>query len=156
MPLKVTATDKGVEFVAVVTKGDIRRITAKLARFPKKLRDKMGRSAAREAAKVLQSKAKQIVAHDTGALEKSIKVRALPRKAKYKRGVGARVITGDKGFYTGATWYGGSVEFGNQYREPDSFLRHGMLLCQSQVVSTWHRVLSEKINATIKAEAAKP
>ena len=113
----------------------VKELDAKLASFEPKLRTKIMRSATREAAKYVAADARRLAPHDTGELEKSIKVRARPkresfidssgrkRSGSYKNSVG-HGITGGTPFAEGLPFYSKFIELGWKYLpDGDPFLR---------------------------------
>jgi len=68
------------------------------------------RKGIRAGAKIIAEEARRRVPVDTGALRKSIKVRAATRLRK-KTAVGVRVVAGE-GDYKGDTFYGSFIEYG--------------------------------------------
>ncbi len=101
---------------------DVRRVEKLFRGMEAKLVKKLQRKAIRQAAKVVAEEAKRIVPVDTGALKRSIKVRALKRSRKNRGRVGARVVTG-KGTFRGKTYYGGMVEYGTSRMMARPFMR---------------------------------
>ena len=88
-----------------------REVAAKFKTLPKRVQGKVLRQSLRPAAKIVNEEAKQQVPVDTGALRKSLKLRA---GKKRKRGVVAIVVQTGAGFFQGETYYGGFVQFGHR------------------------------------------
>lgn len=87
-----------------------KELNRKLMSLAPRIAKKVIRQAVRPAAKLIQSAAKSFVAVDTGALKKSIKVRALKR-SQTRIGMTVATNAGDN-FFKGRTFYGGFLEFG--------------------------------------------
>ena len=81
---------------------------------------KILRSAMRQAAKPILDEAKRRVPVLTGELRKSLKIRALKRNNKGRIGV---VISTEKGFFKGETFYGAFLEFGTKKMPAKPFIR---------------------------------
>ena len=102
----------------------VKELDAKLASFEPKLRTKIMRSATREAAKYVAADARRLAPHDTGELEKSIKVRARPRSRSNKNSVGHGITGGSNFFAEGMPFYAKFMELGWKYLpDGDPFLR---------------------------------
>jgi len=85
-----------------------------------KLAKKVYREAMRAAAKPILETAKANAPVVTGALRKSLKIRAIKRTRKGRVGV---VISTDKGFFKGETFYGSFIEFGTKNMPAHPFIR---------------------------------
>lgn len=79
------------------------------------LKKKALRKASRESAKVVQAYAKKYAPRRTGALVRSLKVRALRRSRRTKHVVGVQVWTGEK-WFKGQQFYAAFLEFGTAER----------------------------------------
>lgn len=100
----------------VIITGD-KELDALLAGLPAKLQKKLSRQATRRAAKnIVLPEAKARVPVDTGDLEDSLTVRAIPRS---RSRIGHMVATRD-GFFKGDQFYGGMIEFGTKERKHKS------------------------------------
>jgi HK97 gp10 family phage protein len=88
-----------------------------LAGLPAKLQKKLSRQATRKSAKdIVLPEAKARVPVDTGDLEDSLTVRAIPRSSSR---IGHMVATRD-GFFKGDQFYGAMLEFGTKERQQKS------------------------------------
>ena len=96
--------------------------------------------ATRTTAKEVLQDAKALVPHDTGALEKSLTVRAATRLGRGRRG--HQVTTRDI-FQT--EFYGHFVEFGTVNQEPDPFLRPALWGNEQMMRTTFARALRDAI-----------
>ena len=106
------------------------KLNAKLWELETKESKKGAKRATREAAKVVLRYAKSNVPVDSGALKKSLKVKAMKRSRKRKDQVGSSVITGIDTMkaFVGDQFYGQFIEFGWTLRDgseepPRPFLR---------------------------------
>lgn len=93
--------------VPFVVTGD-KRLNKMLGELAAKEAKKIVRAAARKAVVPVRNAAKRNAPHDTGALEKAIKVRAMKRS---RSRFGVRVTIG-AGEFQGETFYGGFQEWG--------------------------------------------
>lgn len=90
--------------------------------FEPKLQKKIGRKAARAAAKPVLESARSHVPIDFGTLHDSLKIKALKRSRKNKHIAGVRVLTGEESF-KGETFYGAFIEFGTSTIQGRGFMR---------------------------------
>jgi len=81
---------------------------------------KILRTAMRQAATPILEEAKRRVPILTGQLRKSLKIRAIKRNNKGRIGV---VISTEKGFFKGETFYGAFLEFGTKKMPAKPFIR---------------------------------
>lgn len=89
------------------------KLRKKLFALGPRIAKKVLRESIRPAAKLIQADAKSNVAVDTGALRKSIKVRALKRS---RSRVGMTVTTNSTdNMFKGKTFYGGFLEYGHRH-----------------------------------------
>jgi HK97 gp10 family phage protein len=89
----------------------LKELDAALKALPVNLAKKHLRTALRAGAKIVQAEAKLLAPVESGALKKSIKVRA--GKRSRRGGVRIVVTTGSKdSLFKGDQWYGGPIEFG--------------------------------------------
>ncbi len=102
----------------IVLTGD-KQLNKKLQRLRGPEAKKIVRTAARLALKPVLDEAKSQVPVRSGALGKSLKVRAMQRS---RVSFGARVTTGQQ-FFTGQTYYGGFIEWGTRYIAAVGFLK---------------------------------
>ena len=98
----------------------------KLAGMEKKLRRKYLAKATREVSKMTKTLAQSYAPHDTGALERDIRVRSLKRSRKFKLFVGATVRVGER-MFVGDQFYGGFLEFGTKVRTTKSGANRGRI-----------------------------
>lgn len=96
--------------VASVTLTGAKEIRIALARLEAKLARKIGSKALRAGAKIVQARAKSLSPIETGALKKSIKVRAGKNRKTYRSII---VASGEK-WFTGKEFYAAFVEFGHR------------------------------------------
>lgn len=133
------------------------------AALPEGMQKRGLRKATREVAKITRDVALDMVPERSGALARSLKVRARKRTRKYPHTVATSVITGEE-LFSGEAYYGGFLEFGTVERktkagksvgriEPGkfSFLRPALLAYQAykltifkSVMSQWMRTLKPK------------
>lgn len=106
----------------------IEEVDKALADLPRGLQAKGARKGTRAAAKVALEMALQLVPVLTGDLERSLKVKAMPRsrRADRKFDVGHMILTGD-GFFTGEQYYAGFVEFGTKQRQTKDGAERGQI-----------------------------
>ena len=98
------------------------KLLVKLARLTSAEAKKVIRKALREGARPVQQKAKASVPVNTGALRKSVKIRAGKRTRKQE--VSIWVGTGDQdNLFTGKTFYGGMIEYGTNKMAAQPFMR---------------------------------
>ena len=107
-----------VEFITIKrAREDIGALDRLLQAIPVSLARKGARKATRAAAKLVLAEARALVPHDTGELERSLKVRARKRSRTHRGTVGHSVVTG------GDAFYGKFVELGTSHQAADPFLR---------------------------------
>ena len=140
----------GIDIMAIIDGPELKKLYTKLQMLPRKVANKISGPAGRAAAKVVEAKAKQLVPHDPGTLEASIKVRAIKKTKRYKGFAGASVQTGEKGAFLGKTYYGGMIEFGTKHQPQQSFLRHAALLARPQAVTAWAAVVKKALAASAR------
>ena len=108
-----------------------KEVDRKLAALEPTVQRKVGRKALRQAVKaIVLPKAKADAPIDTGALESSLTVRAMPRSRKAR--IGYVVQTRD-GAFKGAQFYGGFQELGTKYMEADPFLRPALYSSEGEI-----------------------
>lgn len=108
---------KGVDLVLL----GVPELHRALKDFDKAVHKKVIRYAVRQAAKPVLDEARRLVPVKTGALRKSLRIRALKRQRK-RTSIGVQVVTGEE-FFKGDTYYGGFLEFGTKRMAPKPFLR---------------------------------
>lgn len=123
-------------------------VTAKLKAFEPKLARKYLSQATRAAAKMVLGAAKQAVPVLSGALQKSLRVRAKVRTKKNKADIGHAVTTG-KGWFKGDTYYGGFIEFGTKHIAERRFMRDAAAKTEPAAREEFKR----KIQAAVDAAA---
>jgi len=96
-----------------------KELERKLLGMEPKLGRKVVRQALRKAAKPILARAKALVPVVSGALKKSLKIRALKRK-KHRYGV---MVATSEGWFKGDEFYGAFVEFGTSKMPPHPFMR---------------------------------
>lgn len=94
----------------------IKELDDKFATLNESLQKKALRKATRAVAKMVLAEAKAEVRHDTGLLERSLKVKAKKRSRKYPQTVGLTVGFEDD-LFKGDTFYAGFLEFGTEPRQ---------------------------------------
>lgn len=119
---------------AIVITG-IEEVDRKLGNFEVNVQRKALRKATREAAKVVLDEAKRLAPVASGALKRSLRVRALKR-SRVKQG--HQVQTGE-GFFKGETFYGGFQEYGTKFMEANEYMRPAMV-SKEQAVKEKFRV----------------
>lgn len=115
MPIKAGSGIRG-EFI--ISGGEA--LAAALAEIPKAMEKKILARAMRDAAKPMLDDAKRLAPVLTGQLRKSIKIRSIKRNRKGRVGV---VISTEKGFFKGETFYGAFLEFGTKKLPARPFIR---------------------------------
>lgn len=108
---------------------------------------KVVRAGAREAAKVVQTRAKELVPTKTGKLRRSIKVRTMKGLGR-KGNIGYSVLAG--GTAKDSPFYAGFLEFGTQRITPRPFMRPAANESKEQVKKVFVDKLSEVIRDTLK------
>lgn len=105
--------------INIIVTGD-KKLDRALRHLEKNVQRKFARKAMRKAAKdVILPEARARVPVDTGALERSLVVRAARRS---RRGIGVEVRTRD-GLFAGDEFYGGFQELGTKHMPADPYLR---------------------------------
>lgn len=99
---------------------------------------KILRSAMREAAKPMLADAKRRAPVLTGAMRKSLKIKAMKRRSNGQVGV---VIATEKGFFKGETFYGAFHEFGTKKMPARPFIRPAFEANKAQAI----RIVGEAI-----------
>ena len=134
------------------------KLNAKLWELETKESKKGAKRATREAAKVVLRYAKSNVPVDSGALKKSLKVKAMKRSRKNKDQVGSTVITGIDTMkaFVGDQFYGQFIEFGWTLRDgseepPRPFLRPALWDNKVEI----HRGLSQSASGLAKRAGSK-
>ncbi len=123
---------------------DIADLTKILAGLPVSLENKGSRRATRAAAKVVLADAKSLAPHDTGALERSLKVKARRRSRRNKGTVGHRVVTSEQeAVFGGEQFYGAFRELGTKFQDPDPFLRPALFGNQEEVLRAYRNALED-------------
>jgi HK97 gp10 family phage protein len=120
----------------------VKELDAQLKLVEANVGRKAGRKATREGAKIVAADAKRLVAHDTGLLESSIKVRAL-KKQRTRFGHG--VAMGAEYVAEGLPHYGRFVELGTKYMDADPFLRPALYGNANEVHQTFRQVLGAEL-----------
>lgn len=102
----------------------VKQLDEVLKNMPRSMQNKALRRGTREATKVVLRDARRLAPRDSGALERSLKVRALKRSRRNKSRVGASVVTdGAHKLFSGEQFYGAFVELGTAKMDADPFLR---------------------------------
>lgn len=107
----------------------VKELDRKLERMSDSLQKKAMRVATRKAANAVRDDAKTLAPHLSGALENSIKTRALPRSTT-RKGRQTRVghmVQVSEGFFKGEEFYAGFIEFGTSPRETSSGANRGLI-----------------------------
>ena len=102
---------RGVRGEVDMTFTGFEELDRKFREMPVTMQKKAMRPAAREVAKLVRLQALASVPRKTGALAKSLVVRAAKRSRRHKDQVAVSVRTRD-GFFKGDQFYGGMIEFG--------------------------------------------
>lgn len=133
-----------------------KELDAALKAFTPAVQKQILRKATRAVSKPVMQQARAWAPHDTGALEKSIKVRALKRSRRNKDIVGTRVVTsGGDSLFQGDQYYGGFQEFGTKYMEANPFMQPAMDMSEGAVRSAFQAELPAIIEQTANRLAAK-
>jgi len=96
-----------------------KELERKLLSMEPKLARKSVMRALRAGARPILARAKALVPAPTGALKKSLKIRAL-KKRRYSHGV---MVATSEGWFKGDEFYGAFVEFGTSKMPPHPFMR---------------------------------
>lgn len=123
-------------------------LKAQLAALEGRIAKKLTRQAMRKAQKIVLADAKRRVPVDTGALKKSLKVRAL-RRSRSRFGVEIR--TGE-GLFVGKTFYDGFIELGTKRMRAKPFLRPALYDNESRVRAEFARSLRDLIREQSSAK----
>lgn len=120
-----------------------KKLDRQLRKLPGPMAKKALRKGLRAGAKIIQAEAKVRVPKVTGALRKSIRVRA----ARKRRGtVGVTVTTGQKdNAFVGDTYYGGMVEFGTSRMTARPFMQPAFDAKKQQALDVIRRVTGVEI-----------
>jgi len=114
------------------------KLAAALEALGPAMEKKILRSAMREAAKPILDDAKRRAPVLTGQLRKSLKIRSIKRNRQGQVGV---VISTEKGFFKGETFYGAFHEFGTKKMPARPFIRPAFESNKAQSV----RIVGEAI-----------
>lgn len=95
-----------------------RELDIKLKNMPNRMRNKAIRWATRDGAKIIQADAKKYAPHDTGALERSLTVRAAKKSngGRLSRYIIGHAVATRASLFQGEEFYGGFQEFGTRHR----------------------------------------
>lgn len=124
-----------MDFTIATVEG-INAVIKRLEGFDKKVRRKLERRGIRAAGKPVLAAAKRLAPiadqyqvhdaeHQPGMLQKSLRMRALKSTASRRRAglYGVRIQAGKEShMFKGETFYGGFVEFGTVYQDPQGFM----------------------------------
>lgn len=112
-------------------------LSAKLAAMPLKVQKKITRQALRQGGKRVRDEARRLAPVDTGALKKSIKVRAAKNLRRGSFGISVQTGTrAELGISPEAKFYYPAVlEFGGRGHEAQPFLRPAMDATRAEVLS---------------------
>lgn len=122
-----------------------KELQRKLKALPLILQKKILRSAMRAGGKIVLDSAKQRVPVDTGALQASLKLRAMKRS---KNVLGVQILTG-KGFFVGKQFYGAFLELGTHKLPARPYLRPALEENRTSVLG----LMQQEIASRIAAEA---
>lgn len=120
--------------------------------LPASLEAKGARKGSRAAAKIVAEDARKLAPVDTGALEKSLKVRARKRSRRNKGLVGHSVVTGEKTLRGTEFFYGAFRELGTKFQEADPFLRPALYGNQQEVIRAFKEAVMEWVRTTAAKE----
>ena len=139
----------------LVLTGD-KKLNRKLKRLAGPDARKVIRQASRVAIKPVRSAAKSQAPHDSGALRRAIRIRAIKRS---RSKVGTRITIGEKDF-TGSTFYGGFQEWGwktgkrgSQNRthiEGKRFLKQAADSKRAMAIAIYRREIAKRITELAK------
>jgi HK97 gp10 family phage protein len=129
-----------------------REIAQKFKTLPTKVANKVLRQALRPAAKIVLEQAKKEVPVVTGALKKSLKVRA----GKRRKGSVKVLVQTAEGFFKGKTYYGGFVHFGHRIGSrrlgdsrklvpPNPFVSRAFEAKSNEALATTERLIAEGV-----------
>lgn len=120
----------------------VKALDRRLKNIDAKLGKKFVRQGVRRALKPVQLAAKQFAPDDTGALERSIKIRALKRS---RRRFGARVSS--DGSRIEGQYYGGFQEWGTRYVTGQLFMHNAARVKRRQAANIFRRYVGRQIVA---------
>lgn len=126
-----------------------KKLDRMLREFEPKLAKKIIRRTLRKAAKPVLETARQHAPVLTGALKRSLKVRAMKRSRRNKNKYGVRVITGDD-FFKGEQFYGAFIEFGTSRIEAKPYLRPAYDNNKTSVRDVFRREIKKEIEQTAR------
>lgn len=134
----------------------VKELDAVMKEFTPAVQKQILRSATRQAAKPVMELARAWAPHETGALERSIKVRALKRSRKNKDTVGARVVTSESdNLFQGDQFYGAFQEFGTKHMPANPYLAPAMAGSESTVRGAFQTALPPIVETQARRLAAK-
>lgn len=114
----------GVEGVVSLT--GLAELDKKLEGLERNMQRKALRQACRAVAKMVHAEARATVPRLTGALAKSLVVRATPAKQKRRSDIAVSVMT-KEGLFRGDQFYGGIVELGSAPRQTKAGANRGIM-----------------------------
>ncbi len=106
------------------------------------------RKGTRAAAKIVLKYALEIVRRRTGALAKSLKVRAIPARQRRKGSIGHQVVTSDAHMFRGDQFYAGFQELGTHDMEANPFLRPALYNNRDEIVGVFRAALMAAVEKT--------
>lgn len=136
-------------FIDISLLGD-KELQTKFRLLPIKVQRKLLRQGMRKAGKLVRDEARRLVPVDTGALKKSLKVRAAIRK---RGSFGARIMTGERaelGIDPGASgYYPAVVEFGSKTQPAQPYLRAAADAKRDEVFSIMRGAVRDGIREAV-------
>lgn len=129
----------------------VEEVERALRALPGKVAKQAIRKPLRAGAKIVLARAKQNVPAESGALKKSLKVRAGKRS---RNTISIRVATG-KGWFTGETFYGAFVEFGTAKMKARHYVQRAYAQTKDKVAAFLKREILSNIEALVRASKTK-
>lgn len=139
---------------AVVVTG-VGRLDRQLRALEPAIGKKATRKALRAAAKVVQKEAQRVAPKKTGALARSIKVRARKARRRRDKGTLAYKATVGKGWFKGDTFYAAFLEFGTKKMRFHPFLRPALYDKADDAKKVFRGILQVEIRKALAMVRAK-
>ena len=127
--------------MALVSVTGLKELDRKMRALEPAMQKKIIRKAARRAAKPVLDRARAFAPRRSGALERSLKIRAL-RRSRRRTAIGVQVST-DKGWFKGDEFYGAFVELGTKHIEAKKYLRDARDQSRGAVKEVWIKELRQ-------------
>lgn len=133
---------------AVVVTG-VGRLDRQLRALEPAIGKKATRKALRAAAKVVQKEAQRIAPKKTGALSRSIKVRARKVRRRRDKGTIGMKATVGKGWFKGDTFYAAFLEFGTKNMRFHPFMRPALYDKADAAKAVFRGILKQELRKAL-------